>query len=192
MNVRFSILLIVVLALIGGTVFITRELSSKERREPQPWLFKLNLDDISHISVSHQDKRVDYALKGGQWVIEDGNDTPVFTDRWAGTTLLLSGPRSSRALADHIDDAAKYGLDPPRTKVEILDKTGLPLEFHLGDPTPDGDNWYARVAGSDRLFTVASVYGKVVARLATEPPYPPTPEPEDAEEASAAAEGGGP
>ena len=175
MNVRLSILLVIVLILVGGSVGITQALRTKEPREQEPWLFKVNVGDIRQISVTHNEDHMDYNYEGTQWVIKDGNDTPVFTDRWAGTTLLLSGPRSSRALDIEIYDAAEYGLDSPQTKVQIVDKSGFPLRFELGDPTPDGDNWYARLEGSASLFTVASAWGEVISRLATEPPYPPSP-----------------
>ena len=174
MNVRLSILLVIVLVLIGGSVGITQALRTKEPREQEPWLFKVNVGDTEQISVTHVDQHMDYAYEGSQWVIKDGNDTPVFVDKWSGTTLLLSGPRSSRALDIEIDDAAEYGLDSPQTKVQIVDKSGFPLRFELGDPTPDGNDWYARLEGSARLFTVASAWGEVISKLATEPPYPPS------------------
>ena len=181
MNVRLSILLVVVLILIGGTVGITQVLSTKEPREQEAWFFKLNPEDIKQISVTHNDERVDYAYEGDQWVIKDGEDTPVFLEAWAGTTLLLSGPRSSRGLDIEIYDPAEYGFDPPQTEVQIVDKSGFPLKFELGDPTPDGENWYARLEGPTRLFTIASSWCEVISRLATEPPYPPSPEGEGEE-----------
>lgn len=176
MNVRLSILLVVVLILIGGTVGITQVLNTEEPREQEPWFFKLNLSDIEQISVTHVEERVDYAYEGDQWLIKDGNDTPVFIEAWAGTTLLLSGPRSSRALDIETYDPAEYGFDPPQTKVQIIDKSGFPLRFELGDLTPDGENWYARLEGSPTLFTIAASWCEVISRLATEPPYPPSEE----------------
>ena len=173
MNVRLTLLLVVVLALIGGSVGITLSLSRKEAEEKAPWMYKVNMEDITHISVTSSDKRTEYDRQGDNWVIEDGSDTPVFMLKWSGTTLLLSGPRSSRAILEQIDDPARYGLDSPQTKVQIVDRSGFPLDFHLGDPTPNGQNWYARVVGSERLFTVASVWGEVISKLATKPPYLP-------------------
>ena len=183
MNVRLTALLVLLLVLIGGSVLITGVLDDKEQKESEPWLFRINLDDMVGISVVYKDQRMDYAITGDhQWVIKDGNDTPVYLDKWAGKPFLLSGPKCSRALVEQIDDPAKYGLDSPQTRVTILDKSGLTLEIHLGDVTPDGENWYARLVGDDRLCTLPSVYNEVVSKLATEPPYPPTPEP-PAEEA---------
>lgn len=177
MNVRLSVLLVVILGLIGGSVYITQELSTKER-EPRPdWLYRIDIEDITSISVTTSGGNMSYVHDGDQWIIKDGNDTPVFIDKWAGTTLLLSGPRSDRLLAEEIDDPAKYGLEPPQTEVTVVDQNGLPLTFHLGSTTSDGSQRYTRLVGSGRLFTVAAIWGDVVSKLATEPPYAPTPVP---------------
>ena len=177
MNVRLSLLLLVVLALIGGSVLITRELNTKEPRKQEPWLFKIDTDEIIAISVTHLDASMAYALDGRQWLIKDGNDTPVFNDKWAGTTLLLSGPRVRRAVLDEIEDLALYGLESPQTQILIETRSGFPVELEMGDPTPDGDNWYVKLKGDGRLFLLPSIWGEVVSKLATDPPYEPTPEP---------------
>ena len=178
MNVRLSLLLLVVLALVGGSVLITRELSTKEPKNQEPWLFKIDTDDIIAITVNHLDSRMGYALEGTQWLIKDGDDTPVFIDKWAGTTLLLSGPRVRRAVLDEIEDLSLYGLDSPQTEILIETRSGFPVELELGDPTPSGDNWYAKIKGDGRLFLLPSIWGEVVSKLATDPPYEPTPEPQ--------------
>ena len=138
-----------------------------------PYLYRVNEEDITAISVVHQGVQVDYELQSGQWVIKDGNDTTVYIDKWSGTPLLLSGPQTSRALNSQIDDPAKYGLDSPQTVVKLTTQGGDFLEIHLGDPTPDGENWYVRLADDDELFLVAGVWGEVISRLATKPPYAP-------------------
>ena len=183
MNVRFTILLVVVLILVGGAVGITNCLSQKAREPQQDWLYKIDVDDIGAISIKHQDTEdglteagfecvpePDSPKRCSHWVIKDGFDTPV-GESWPGKTLLVSGPRSSRLLAETIDDPGKYGLDSPRAEVRVVNKNGFPIDFHLGDLTPDGENWYARLVGSERLYTVAAIWGDEVARMATEPPY---------------------
>ncbi len=173
MNVRLTGALLVMLALIAGTVLITRELSSKEPKEEQPWVWKVSSENLSNISVIHQEEQQNYALVGDSWMIRGEQDIPVFLPKWSGTTLLLSGPRATRDIVPQIDDPAKYGLDSPQTVVTIQSRGGNSLTFHLGDPTPDGQNWYVRLAGQPQLYTVAAVWGEVVTRLALEPPYPP-------------------
>ena len=173
MNVRLSILLVIVLAIVGGSVVITQQLRTREPRDQAPWMYRVNVDDIAGVSVIHEGEHTDYALEDDEWIIKDGEDTQVFLDAWSGKVLILSGPRSSREVAEQIDDTAKYGLDSPQTRVTITDKSGSPLEFHLGDPTPNGVNWYAKLVASERLFTVDSTWSEVISKLATEPPYTP-------------------
>ncbi len=173
MNVKLSILLVLVLTLVGGSIYITKQLGDKEPAEVNVYLYRINEEEITTISVDHLGVQVDYELQSDQWVIKDGNDTPVYINRWSGTPLLLSGPQTSRVLISQIDDPAKYGLDSPQTVVRLTTQGGFPLEFHLGDPTPDGKNWYVRLADDDELFLVAGVWGEVISRLATAPPYAP-------------------
>ena len=186
MNVRLTILLMLVLALVGGTVAVTVSLRTKERVAQPPWLFKVDPSDIVRISVTHEDKTTEYAQQEDGWVIKDGKDTPVFLNKWSGSTLLMSGPRSSRAVQDAtITDPALFGLDSPPTRARLIDKSGFPIAFDMGDRTPDGKNRYARLVGSDRLFTVAIEWADVITKLATEPPYPPPPTPEPQEQGTA-------
>ena len=171
--------MVLVLALIGGTVAVTASLQTRQLVPQPPWLFKVDPEDITQISITHEGETTKYAYQEDGWVIKDGQDTPVFLDKWSGTTLLLSGPRSSRAIQDAtIMDPALYGLESPPTTVSLIDKSNFPITFAMGDPTPDGENRYARLVGSDRLFTVVSIWADVITKLATEPPYPPTPTPE--------------
>ncbi len=177
MNVRLSFLLVAVLLVVGGAVVITQVvLDEKESRPQVDWIYKMDVDDIYGISVVHEDALQGYERQeDGQWVIVDGDDTPVFQPKWSGTTLLLSGPRGSRQVSDTIDDPAKYGLVDPQTTVQVIDRSGVPLVFHLGAPTASGKDWYARVVGSEKLFTVNAEWAKVVTDLAIVPPYEPTP-----------------
>ena len=121
----------------------------------------------------YQGETVEYARQPGghKWEIIGDPNYPVFQERWAGTTLLLSGPRVNRGLAQTIDDPAQYGLEPPESIVRVSDIVGNSFEFHLGSPTPDGKNQYTRLVGDEALYTVPSIWADVVNRLAHDPPY---------------------
>ena len=176
MNVRLTILLAVLAAMIASTWAIIEFTGLVSRSEPdqsEPWLFKIDETDIAHIAVTYQEETVEFAREPGshRWNIVGDPAYPVFQERWAGTTLLLSGPRVNRGLKQTIDDPAQYGLDPPESTVWIADIAGNSFEFHMGNPTPDGKNQYVRLVGDDALYTVPSVWADVVNRLAHDPPY---------------------
>ena len=172
MNFRFTFVLVVALIVVGGAVWVMQSGRSFEPAKRVPWLWKVDLLDINHVSVTHGGEEVSYREVGDQWVIEDGNDTPVFRDKWSGMTLILSGPRANRFLFEAVDDPAAYGLDPPKTVVKVRNRSGQLVEFHLGDLTPNEANQYIRLSEGS-LWSIPSLWGSVVSKLVTEPPYPP-------------------
>ena len=176
MNVRLTILLAVLAAMIASTwaiIEFTDLVSREEPTQDEPWLFKIDETDIAHIEVRYQDETIEFARETGgyKWNIVGDPSYPVFQERWAGTTLLLSGPRVNRGLKQTIGDPAQYGLDPPESAVRITDIAGNSFEFHMGNATPDGKNQYVRLVGDQALYTVPAVWADVVNRLAYDPPY---------------------
>jgi tetratricopeptide (TPR) repeat protein len=140
----------------------------------RPWLYRMDEDSIVRIEVSSAGHTVRYEKKPGteEWYIQKNNrGTPVLEGRWAGTPLLLSGPRVNCVLADNIDDPASYGLEPPETKFLVVDRVGGSIEVHLGIPSPDEDYLYARLVGNPKLFTMPTSFAKWLTGLATDPPY---------------------
>jgi hypothetical protein len=175
MNIRLSVLLVVVLLIFGGTFLVVRLTRTPDRPVERQWLYKVDDEDIVYIMVSQGGQTVSYDKKPGseQWFIQDNPPAPVVQTKWSGTPLLLSGPQVSRTLADTFDNPAAYGLEPPATRVIVTVRGGLTYEFHMGSPTPDGQNQYARLVGDPALFTVPEIWARVINKLATEPPRPP-------------------
>ena len=176
MNIRLTILMVVVVALAGGAwavIEFTDIVSRGESRQDEPWLYHIDDDTLTNIEVSHDGNTVRFARDASsyQWRILGDPEYPVFQQRWGGIPLLLSGPRVNRGLKTTIDNPAVYGLGPPESIVRVSDWAGNTFEFHMGIPTPDGENQYTRLVGDNALYTVPSVWADVVNRLATEPPY---------------------
>ncbi|MBM12708.1 MAG: hypothetical protein CL759_11590 [Chloroflexi bacterium] len=172
MNLRLSILLVVVLIVFGGTFLVLRFSDSNESENGNPWLFRINEGNIVNIVVDYQGEPTTFYRTPASldWYIQGDPDIPVFQQRWGGTPLLLSGPRVTRPLSDTIEDPAAFGLEPPETAVTVTDRNDNSVEFHLGIPTPDNENQYARLVGDDTLFTVPIEWASVVNRLAIDPP----------------------
>ena len=172
MNVRLSILLVLVLLVFGGTYLAIQLTGSDAPRETDPWLYSIDSSNINRVSVTYQDDTVTYQQEPGSpdWFILGDPEIPVFPGKWAGITLLLSGP-SVPVEAETIRDPGQYGLKPPVTMVTVGDRNGNVVEFHLGDATPDALRHYATLVGNPELFTVPVSMTDVVNRLVTNPPY---------------------
>jgi len=172
MNLKLSILLVAVLLIVGG-VFLALRNGTDPVPEPRLWFYQMQVDSLAQVSVTHQGQTVEYSKKAGtfDWYIQGPGGTLVFQNQWGGKPLLLSGPRVSRVVSEKLEDPAKFGLDPPQTTVIVTDRSGNSIEFHLGDATPDTVDQYARLAVDEGLFTVVGVWGEVINRLVTEPPF---------------------
>ena len=173
MNLRLSILLVAVLLFLGGAALVMRFTGSEETPEKMPWLYRMEEGSIVRIAVSHAGQTVDYYRKQGtaDWYIQGEPEIPVYIPKWSGTPLLLSGPKVRRVLAGSAIDPASYGLEPPSTAVTVVDRSGAAVEFHLGDPTPDGEQQYVKLVGDPTIFTLPASWAQVINLLATEPPY---------------------
>ncbi len=176
MNIRLTILLVFVLVIFGALALYFRPWEQTASRDEEPWAWRIDDDAIVGITATHRGQTVVYEkdLGRGKWFIVDGAQrSEVFQDKWAGTPLLLSGPRVNRVLSDTVTNPAQYGLAPPETVINITEETGLSYEFWLGNLTPDEEYTYMRVAGSPQLFTVPEIWAQVVNKLVVEPPYVP-------------------
>lgn len=173
MNLRLSILLVLMLVIFGGTFLAIRFTGSVENPDTRPWLYSIDSEDIAHISVNMQGDTVSYERKAGSndWSILGEPDIPVFPPKWAGITLLLSGPKVTRVLPDTIENPEDFGLAPPVSRITIIDRGGNSLEFHLGDTTPDPEQQYARLLGDPTLFTVPVSMADVINGLVGNPPF---------------------
>ncbi len=174
MNIRFTILLVVILVVIGGTVWITQREPDGDTRNIKDWAWKVELEDLQRIAITHEDTSVAYSREGRGWVIEgeDGDTIPVYQPKWGGKALIVSGPRPSRTLDETVEDPSLYGLEPVATTVGVTDRSGQQVVFELGAVTPDGNNQYVRL-DDNSLHTLPKIWGEVVVSLATRPPYTP-------------------
>ena len=197
MNIRLTILLVFVLALFGALALWFKPWEQDAPREEEPWAWRIDDDAIVRVEVTHRgqaggsiecsDETIpltgevqtvvyDKDLGRGKWFIVEGDRREeVYQERWAGTPLLLSGPKVDRVLGQTIENPVQYGLDPPETVIVITEETGLSYEFWLGNLTPDEGYSYMRLMGDTQLLTVPEVWRRVVNCLAVSPPVIPPP-----------------
>lgn len=174
MNIRTSILLLAILALISGYVFFVDVSIQTSTEEEPPWLYNVDMEDMNRFTITVDDKEAIFSSIGnGLWHMgEPVGGIPVAGERWAGIELILSGPKTRRLLDSEPDDLVPYGLDSPAARVEIELKDGRVIPLVLGSETPDQGNQYAQIDGYQQVFTVYSGWGEVLARLIEDPPYP--------------------
>ena len=182
MNVRLSIILLFVLALVGGYFYFIELRKPGETKTPPLWFYNTDDSNFNLISVTYQGKNVTFAKdKDGGWHFADPKGEAVDINRWGGITLLLRGPQSRRLLSENPNpkDIASYGLEHPGTTITVGMVDGSKFALYLGDKTPDRTSHYAQMEGFPQLFLIDASWGDVLDRLVTEPPHQPTPTPVD-------------
>ena len=178
MNVRLTILLVVLLIVIGGLVGITQVLRSGDVPDRGERLFRLSSAELVGVNISLDKEKIAFVLDGDDWFIKDelsGAIIPVDESRWSGVTTLLGGPvvtENLTEIAEELEDLTAYGLDPPRGKIMLMPSGGQSIEIQLGDLTPTEDGFYAKVADIDVLYIMHNTWVDIMARLVTEPPFP--------------------
>jgi len=175
-NLKMTLGLVVIAAVIGGVVYVNPFASEEVKAPRPPWFYQVGIDDIIRIEVSFEGESVKFEkLPEGTWAFDDPANIPPSAFRWGGVTLLVSGPQTKRDLTatqTFINDPAEFGLDNPHTVVKVGLTGDRQIEFRLGDKTADGGHHYGEVVGFDELFLIAASWGDVLARLAKEPPLP--------------------
>ncbi len=114
-------------------------------------------DDIEEIQVKASGDTTRLRKSDGTWKIVE----PVETDADAGEATSLTSSLSSldvqRVVDENATDLKGYGLDPPRLDVSFKVK-GQPAERRVlfGEKTATGNDLYAKLPESPRVFLVAS------------------------------------
>ena len=174
MNTTVTAALIAVLVIVAGLWFFVFS-GQEEAREPSDdfWFYKVEENDIQLISVKTEDTQQAFSYRDGEgWFFDGEKQPPVDLARWGGVTLVLSGPRVRRVLAEEIENYKTYGLDPPTTVLDLGLSGDRSMQLYLGKLTPDGSGYYAYQRDDDNLYVIESIWGQVLRRLAFEPPYP--------------------
>jgi hypothetical protein len=177
MKLGTTLVLVAVAIGVGIVVWIDPWADEGQVVTQSPWFYKVDMDDIVEFEISFQGEQIKFvkvAPKSG-WTFDDPKGIPPAYEKWGGQVLLLSGPMTRRDLTEAspiIDDPAQYGLDDPRTIVDVGLTADRHLQFRLGDNTTDGSHVYAQVVGFPQLFIIAEPWGRVLSNLVNNPPYP--------------------
>jgi hypothetical protein len=181
-NFRLTIILAIVLLIIGGIVFLAqkdRGNSGSTTKEDRPFVYKVEADKIARVSIETGERKVAFIRTASGWTFDDAEQTPVDQNRFGGMQYLLAGPRADRVLENEMGDPSKYGFDKALALVTITDKSGNSFLLKFGDYNADRQAQFVSLGGVEDVYLIHSSWTEVVTRLATEPPYIPTPVPEE-------------
>ncbi len=178
MNVRTSVILLVLLIMVAGTVIFSQARPQRVSIDPnapqdcgEPFVMLVTPEDIYRVTVVHGTEQIDFKQRDSDWIIQGASPIEVNLERWGGIVYLLSGPRSSRLLCDNTMDLDEYGLDEPRTIIRMYAKGDRIFEYRIGNPTEDRTNDYVTLKNSSDIYLVDATFSDVMVTLLKNVPY---------------------
>jgi len=182
LRIRNIIILLVILAVLGGLYYYLSRPEPPEPPEPTYYVWLIEADDIKHIKMELPSENLSQSFikipQGDQfpWFFDDPQQSDVDMARWGGgIPLLLSGPSVARIIAENAteEQMARFGLTEPSIKITLTLEDGKVMKINVGDKTPDGNNFYVQAPGRNDVATVDVTWYDVIERIIKEPPYAP-------------------
>jgi len=181
MKVRNTIILIILLALLGGYVyFFEVRGNTGEEATPTPstvQVLDLNEDDVVGLTVQGPEGTTRLSRPvGGQWQMEEPSQEPADDTRVGLVVSSLAHLSASRSLTE-TTDLEPFGLASPLWTVEVEVAGGTTERIQIGDKNPAGGQYYVKKEGDSAIYLVYASTIEGLQRLVKEPPYQPTPTP---------------
>lgn len=192
MNVRTTIILLVVMVVLGGYVFwsgnnssgtgvddasssLGLDTSMDEARTP---ILSVNTADIQAIEVTNAEgTTVSLARAGDSWNLTQPDAEPA--DAGAVTQVItdLVGLTATRSITETSEDLSAYGLDKPAYEVILSGENGELARLRLGGANPNGSATYVQRDTEPTIYLVSNFILDGVRNWITTPPVKPTPVP---------------
>ena len=152
------VLLAVALGLGAYIYFVESDRPPGGTPEARETVFDFESDDIIRLSVT--------AESGDRTVIEKANDRWRLVEPFAGAVDVTEVVAVSSGLAtleiqrtvtepEDAPDLTAFGLAEPRIEIGVTTTTGTDTRLVIGERTPTGDDLYATIAGSNRVFLIS-------------------------------------
>ena len=152
---------IALVAVLGGLVGYIYYLETKEpappEDAPQKAFTSVEADAIEELRITAGGETTRLTKAGDTWSIVE----PVRADADAGEVSSITGSLSSLQIEQVVDekpaDLTPFGLEPARIDVAFKVKgQAAEQRILLGEKTPVGENVYAKLPASPRVFLVQS------------------------------------
>jgi hypothetical protein len=153
--------------------------------QARPLVWDVDMNDLQHITINlpQQDKSEAFVKHADRlWYFDEPDGPRADPNRWGGgIPLILSGPEADRFIEKDATEErlAAFGFTPqPVMEVILTLHNDSIIDIEVGGTTLQGGARYVRLADSGKVYTVDASWHDVLARLVTEPPYPPPEEEE--------------
>ena len=162
MKVRGLVIAAIVLAGLSGLLYWSNEREKAKENEPDPnappKIIEVEEDQLARIEIRKEGEEPVVLEKGddGKWKITAPEELRADESTVDSLVSTLADLDSNRLIEENAADLAPFGLDQPKLTVVARLKDGKELKLLVGDETPTGGNYFVRLDGDPRIFTLAS------------------------------------
>lgn len=150
----------VLLALLAGGVYWSNKNAAEEKpaADASPKILEIPQDQIRQVDIRKPDGAPVVLQRGenGQWQMAAPEKLGVDQDAASSLLSTVSSLPSDHLVEEKTDNFAAFGLDKPELEVSVTSKDGKTRKVLIGDETPTGSGYFARLADDPRVFSIAS------------------------------------
>jgi len=163
MRFRGLMIAVVLLAALGGALYWSNKAKSKEAGKPladtTPKLLSIPEDQFRKIEIRKAGAEGATVLEkdaSDKWAITAPQKLPADQDAIRSMVSTLSSLNSDRLIEEKASELGSYGLASPSLQVTVTKKDGKSEQVLIGDETPTGSGFFAKLPGDARVLTIAS------------------------------------
>ncbi len=145
-------------AILGaGVWYSNRQEADKAGKPPadsSPRLIDIQADQFSRIEIINQvTGKVSLQHEGDSWKLTAPQQLPADPDAVSALATTLATFGSEKLIEEKSDDLLAFGLAHPPLIVEATTKDNKTYKLLIGDETPTGGSFYAKLDGDPRVFS---------------------------------------
>jgi hypothetical protein len=162
MQIRGLIAAAGLLVLTGGLIYwssrVKPEGAAEETKSDAPRILTLKEDEIQKVEI----RRSDYAdaatvvRSGTEWRLTSPGQYVTDKDTMSGVISTFASLQSEKLVEERATDFEPFGLKEPSLVVKAEMKDGKSHTLLVGEATPTGSGYYARLAGDSRVYILPS------------------------------------
>jgi hypothetical protein len=162
MPARGLLVALVVFGVLAGLVYWSDKAKTadeaKSAAEPANKVVKIKDEDVRKIEVVRKDAPPTVIERAANHRWEMKSPEPLRVDQDSASSLLsaYTGLSSDRVIDEKPSDLAPFGLKTPAVEVRVSTKDNKTSRLLIGDETPTGGGFFAKLDNDPKVFTIGS------------------------------------
>lgn len=149
-----TLITLAVIVVVCGAGYLGLRAWNDSQSEADDTVYITQLSDPTALSVTNQYGGFAFTKGEEGWTRDDDSDFPTDQDALDDLAGQAGKLAAVRTIADP-EDLSSYGLNEPTMEVNLTDEDGTQVKLLIGSTLDSGD-YYAKLDGSDTVYTIAS------------------------------------